>query len=106
MKVDTCIVPQDKWSHFEESYESFVPDACDIAMQSLQELFEPRGIQFTEIMLWRKFYGDVPSFQQLCFKYKNKVFSIILAIYGVEGAKAAIMSEQEFDTLIGECRKK
>ena len=105
MKIETYIVPQDKWSHFEESYENFVPDACDIAIRSFTELFEPRGIQFTEIMLWRKFYGDVPSFQHLCFRYKNKVFSIILAISGVEGTDAAIMSEHEFDTLIAECRK-
>ena len=105
MKIETCIVPQDKWSHFEESYENLVPDACDIAMQSFQELFESRGIQFTETMLWRKFYDDVPSFQHLCFRYKNKVISIILAIYGVEGTNAAIMSEKEFDALIAECRK-
>ena len=74
MKIETCIVPQDKWSHFEESYENLVPAACDVAMQSFEKLFEPRGIQFTETMLWRKFYGDVPSFQHLCFRYKNKVF--------------------------------
>ena len=54
MKIETCIVPQDKWNHFEKSYENLVPDACDIAMQSFQELFEPRGIQFTETMLFRK----------------------------------------------------
>ena len=105
MKVETCIVPQDKWSHFVESYENSVPVACDIAMLSLDEIFKSMGIVFSDIMLWRKFYGDVPSFQHLCFRYKNKVISIILAIYGVEGANAAIMSEQEFDALIAECRK-
>ena len=105
MKIDTCIVPQEKWNYFEESYENFVPIACDIAIRSLDEIFKPRGIVFTELMLWRKFYGDVPSFQHLCFRYKNKVFSIIMAIYGIEGADAAIMSEQEFDILLAECRK-
>lgn len=105
MKVETCIVPQDKWSHYEESYESFVPIACNIAMRSLDVIFKSKNITFTEIMLWRKFDGDVPSFQHLCFRYKNKVISIILSIYGVEGANAAIMSEHEFDALIAECRK-
>ncbi len=105
MKVDTCIVPQDKWSHFEESYENFVPDACEIAIQSFKEIFDSVGIRFTDLMLWRKFYGDIPTFQHLCFRYKNKIISIILAIYGVEGANAAIMSEHEFDHLIAECRK-
>lgn len=105
MKVDTCIVPQDKWSHFEVAYENNVPAACDIAMQALNEIFKPKGIVFTDIMLWMKMFGDVPSFQHLCFRYKNKVISIILAIYGVEGANAAIMSEHEFDALIAECRK-
>ena len=105
MKVNTCIVPQDQWSHFEESYENNVPIACDIAIQALDEIFKSKGLVFTDLMLWRKFYGDVPSFQHLCFRYKNKVISIILAIYGVEGANAAIMSEHEFDALITECRK-
>ena len=82
-----------------------MPIACDIAMQSFEEIFKYQGITFTDIMLWWKLNGDVPSFQHLCFRYKNKVISIILAIYGVEGANAAIMSEQEFDALIAECRK-
>ena len=105
MKVDTCIVPQDKWSRFEESYENNVPIACDIAMQALDEIFKSKGLVFTELMLWRKYCGDVPSFQHLCFRYKNKVISIILAMYGIDGANTAIMSEHEFDTLIAECRK-
>ena len=54
MKVDTCIVPQDKWSHFEVAYENNVPAACDIAMQALNEIFKPKGIIFTDIMLWMK----------------------------------------------------
>ena len=105
MKVDTCIVPQEKWRHFKESYENNVPLACDIAVLALNEIFKSKDIVFTDLMLWRKFYGEVPSFQHLCFRYKNKVISIILAIYGVEGANAAIMSEHEFDALITECRK-
>ena len=105
MKVVTSIVPQDKWSHFEETYENNVPIACDIAMQALDEIFKSKGLVFTELMLWRKYCGDVPSFQHLCFRYKNKVISIILAMYGIDGANTAIMSEHEFDTLIAECRK-
>ena len=72
MKVDTCIVPQDKWSRFEESYENNVPIACDIAMQALDEIFKSKGLVFTELMLWRKYCGDVPSFQHLCFRYKEQ----------------------------------
>ena len=105
MKIETSIVPQDKWKYFEESYENFVPLACDIVTKSFNEKFQSREVRFTDIMLWRKFYSELPSFQHMCFRYKNKVFSIILAIYGVEGADAAIMSEYEFDTLITECRR-
>ena len=105
MKVECSIIPQNKWSSFEAAYEDAVPVACDIAIQSFDELFKPKGIVFTDIMLWRKMFADVPTFQHLCFRYKNKVFSIILAIYGIEGANAAIMSEQEFDILIAECQK-
>ena len=36
MKVDTCIVPQDKWSHFEESYENNVPASMRYCHASIE----------------------------------------------------------------------
>lgn len=105
MEIETSIVPQEQWSRFADAYENLFGTAINVAIQSLREIFKPKDIEFTDLMLNRKLYSDVPSFNHLSFRYQNKVFAIIFSIYGIEGVDAAIMPEHEFDALVAECQK-
>ena len=80
----------DDWTFFADRYNHFLPRAIQIAGQSINELMKRMGV--TELMkkmgvaerdfTWIQTNYCYPTFQHLCFRLDNDVYSVIIGLHG------------------------
>lgn len=71
----------DDWSLFAARFYHFLPRAIQIAGQSINEVMKKRGVPEREFT-WIQTNYCHPTFQHLCFRLGNDVYSVIIGLHG------------------------
>lgn len=90
----------------EEEYYKFLPEAFEVAGNSIQEYITKMGYEHP-LFSWIQTRLQDPSFQHMCFRYGTHVYSILIALVGLDSNddNFAIIRKQDYDNLIFESEK-
>lgn len=84
-----------------DEYESKLPSALRSAGYTIQQYFKSKGYGFPDFR-WIQTSLIRPSFQHLCFGFKNQVYSVLIAL--MQPDKQLLISSQDVENQIRECR--
>lgn len=101
--INLKIVPGQAWHQYSEEYDKFLPEALNIAGNSLQKQINDKGFEFPDFS-WIQTSLVQPSFQHLCFRLGSNVYSVLLAIQEDEEG-VPVVSRKAYDNLILESKE-
>lgn len=102
------VVSEKEWGAYAQAYNDFLPTALNIAGMSIQEFISKKGWQLPDFS-WIQTRLVHPSFQHLCFRLGNQLYSILLAVHGFSSRGAddnnIVVFEKDYNNLLRECEK-
>ena len=107
--IKLTVVDKEQWTQYGEAYIVNLPKALQIAGVTIQGYFETLGISRPEFT-WLQTSPINPSFQHICFRHRFDVYSILIAIHGLQSRDGKdddgiIVSKQDYDNLLAEAEK-
>lgn len=104
--VRITVVDKDNWPQYEQAYSQNLPMALQVAGKTIQDYTETKGIEHPSFA-WLQTSLVRPSFQHLCFRHQSDVYSILIAIHGLQSSEkkdedGIIVSKQDYDNLLSE----
>jgi len=103
------IVDEENWGEYAQAYHDFLPQAVQVAGQAIQDYANDRGLEHPDFA-WLQTYPNHPSFQHLCFRAANKVYSIIIALHGFQSKDgkeddSIVVFKRDYENLLCESKK-